>query len=98
MKDDVKNPRKFNDSKRVQKDHHGKTPRYQTAKVARSHLFSCKILLSISLHFLAFMKLRIFLLLLISGKWIASLKKIISAKILNLTLKTEELTSLEEIL
>ena len=36
--------------------------------------------------------------LLISRKWIASLKKIISAKILNLTLKTEELTSLEEIL
>ena len=80
MMEDVKEPRKDPWFKKVQTDHHGKCPGYQTARNCQESSLSCNILLSIPFHLIAFMKLRMFPLLFISEKLISSLKKLNSDK------------------
>jgi hypothetical protein len=97
MKDDVKARESAMTQEECKRIIMGKHPDIKLPKLPEVIFSHAKFFINVS-SLLAFMKLRIFLPLLISGKWIASLKKIISDKILNLTLRTEELTSLEEIL
>ena len=97
MKDDEKNRESSVTQKECKKIIMGKHPDIKLPKLPEV-IFSHAKFFYQYLFTTCFYEIKNISSLLISGKWIASLKKIISAKILNLTLRTEELTSMEEIL
>jgi hypothetical protein len=97
MKDDEKNRESPMTQKECKRIIMGKHPDIKLPKLPEV-IFSHAKFFYQYLFITCFYEIKNISSLLMSGKWIASLKKIISAKILNLTLRTEELTSLEEIL
>jgi hypothetical protein len=97
MKDDVKTRESSMTQKECKKIIMGTHPDIKLPK-SPEVIFSYAKFFYQYLFITCFYKIKNLSSLLIPGKWIASLKKVISAKNLNLTLKTKELTSLEEIL
>jgi hypothetical protein len=97
MKDDEKNRKSPMTQKECKKIIVGKYPDIKLPKLPEV-IFSRAKFFYQYLFITCFHEIKNISSLLMPGKWIASLKKIISAKILNLTLKTKGLTSLEEIL